>query len=571
VTLSTNSGATINFSNGGLDIDTTGGTGFSATGGATAVNVTGSGNTITSTSAAALNVVSTTIGASGLNFQSISAGNNSAAADPTNGIVLNNTGTNGGLTVAGNGGTCTSIASCTGGTIQNTTSHGITLTSTQNVSIDHMNIQSTGGSGVRGTTAVHNFAFTNGRIASSGTGGGNQDSSIAFNDPTGSATDAKVTGTVTITGNSLTNALWHGVSILQFDGTLDDVNISNNVITSGTTTGTGGNSLGSGIQLFQGGVATTVASVTQAELNGNTITNFPGGVLIAVQCGTSNGSGPVGSCGTVGSATHDIEIKNNILNGGGTTPNGSGGFVIPNQIMLVTVNGRGQGQFTIQDNGTVADPLSGSAGNIIDISAGGNVTLQATVTGNRIDANGQTVGGTSGIAAGVGPFTVTGPTVLSSATLYATVQSNVITNSAGSGIRLNVNAGDPTLNAIVTGNTVGAPISATYGIQVVEGSNAGFTGNTNLQISSNTSTGGTGGGNTFPGIGLRKFGTASNEFNIVGLSPSPATNAQMEANVAGQNPASASGTFGTGGVAAVNGSSNNWTVIGSVPQPPAVP
>jgi len=145
------------------------------------------------------------------------------------------------------------------------------------------------------------------------------------------------------------------------------------------------------------------------------------------------------------------------------------------------------------------------------------------------------------------------------------VQNNVIKNSAGSGIRLNVNAGDPTLNGIVTGNNVGAPISATYAIQVVEGPNAGFTGNVNLQISSNTATGGTGGGNTFPGIGLRKFSTASGEFNIVGLTPSPATNAQMESNVAGQNPASASGTFGTGGVAAVNGASNNWTAIASVP------
>src|SRR5438045_4369778 len=104
-------------------------------------------------------------------------------------------------------------------------------------------------------------------------------------------------------------------------------------------------------------------------------------------------------------------------------------------------------------------------------------------------------------------------------------------------------------------------------MQVVEGNNAGFTGNANVQIASNTSTGGTGGGNTFPGIGLRKFGTTAGEFAIVGLTPSPATNAQMESNVAGQNPNSASGTFGTGGVAAVNGSSNNWTSVVSVPQP----
>jgi hypothetical protein len=423
-----------------------------------------------------------------------------------------------------------------------------------------MNLQSTGGSGVRGVTAVNGFSFTNGTINNSGTGGGNQASNIAFNDPTGSATDPKVAGTVTITGNTLTNALWHGVSVLQFAGALDDVNISNNTITSGTTTGAGGTSFGDGIQLFHGGVDTTASTLTRAELNNNTITNFPGGVPIAVQCGTSNGTGPTSNCGTPGNATNDVEIKNNIVNGGGTA-------VLPNQDILLTVNGRGQGQFTVQNNGTVADPMSGSAGNVIDLSAGGAVTVQATVTGNQIDAAGQTVSGTSGIAAGVGPFAVTGLGTLSSSTLYATVQNNSVKNSAGSGIRLNVNAGDPTLNALVTGNTVTAPISATYGMQVVEGNNAGFTGNANVQVTGNTSTGGTGGGNTFPGIGLRKFGTAVGEFAIVGLTPSPATNAQMESYVASLNN-STPGTFGTNGVAAINGSSNNWTFIAAVPTPP---
>jgi hypothetical protein len=557
VSLTNNTGHTISFTGGGLDIDTTGGNGYTATGGGT-VAVQGAGNSVTSTTGTAVNVANTTIGTGGVTFQSV------AVNGAPSGIVLNNTGTTGGLSVTGDSG---SANNGSGGTIQNTTGQGISLSTTQGASFDQMNIQNTSGSGVRGLTAVRDFTFTNGTINNSGTGGGNQESSIAFNDPTGSATDAKVTGTVTITGNTLTNALWHGVSILEFTGQLDDVNISNNTITSGTTTGTGGNSFGSGIQLFVDGVDTTASNVTRAELNGNTITNFPGGVLMAVQCGTANGTGPTASCGTPGNATNDVEIKNNILNGGGTTSNGAGGVILPNQIMLLTVNGRGQGQFTVQNNGTVADPLSGSAGNIIDISAGGAVNVQATVTGNQIDAAGQTVSGTSGIAAGVGPFTVTGPTTLSTATLFATVQNNNIKNSAGSGLRLNVNAGDPTLNAIVTGNTIGAPISATYGMQVVEGNNAGFTGNANLQISNNTSTGGTGGGNTFPGIGLRKFGTASGEFNIVGLTPSPATNPQMESNVAGQNPASASGTFGTGGVAAVNGSSNNWTSIGAVPVP----
>ncbi len=535
-------------------------------------------NTLSSTSGTALNVSFTNIHSNGLNFTSISAGNTTAAADPTSGIVLNTTGTtasDGALVVSGNGGTCTTAANCTGGAIQNivTSGHGISLTSTRGASFNRMFIENTSGSGVRGTAGVVNFTFTNGFINNSGTGGGNQESNIAFNDPSGSATNAKITGTVTITNNTLNNARWHGVSILQFDGLLDDVNISNNTLLSGTTTGGGGNSLGSGIQLVPGGTASTSSNVTRAELNNNSITNFPGGVLIAVQCGTSaNSPAPTANCGTPGSASNDIEIKNNILNGGGAT-------VKPNQLVLITVNGRGQGQFTVQDNGTIADPMSGSAGNIIDISAGGDVTVQATVTGNRIDASGQTVGGTSGIAAGVGKFDVTGPVTLNNSTLYATINSNVIANSIGSGIRLNINEGSPDLHAIVKNNNVAAPLSGTYGIQVQQGPTTPGTIQkiTNLEISGNVSAGGTSAGNVFAGIGLRKMDTTVGQYAIVGLSPSPATNAQMESNVSGQNPGSVGGNFDCDssppflGVIAINCSSSNWTSVASVPQPPALP
>jgi Cadherin-like domain len=64
VTLTDNTGATINFNaaGNGLDISTASGAGFTATGGGT-VNVTGSGNSVTSTNATALNIANTTIGA----------------------------------------------------------------------------------------------------------------------------------------------------------------------------------------------------------------------------------------------------------------------------------------------------------------------------------------------------------------------------------------------------------------------------------------------------------------------------------------------------------------------------
>lgn len=140
------------------------------------VTVAGAGNTVASTGGVALNVTGTTIGAGGLTFRSIFADGG------TNGIVLNNTGASGGLTVSVNGGTCSTAATCTGGAIQNTTV-AIALTSTTSPSFDRMFIQNTTSAGIYGTE-VNGFTFTNGRIDNSGTAGAGiqRESNIAFND-----------------------------------------------------------------------------------------------------------------------------------------------------------------------------------------------------------------------------------------------------------------------------------------------------------------------------------------------------------------------------------------------------
>jgi len=61
---------------------------------------------------------------------------------------------------------------------------------------------------------------------------------------------------------------------------------------------------------------------------------------------------------------------------------------------------------------------------------------------------------------------------------------------------------------------------------------------------------------TAPGIGLRQnhLSGGTGTFQIDGLSPSPADDAQMEAYVGntGQNPGSANGTFGATGVASIS-------------------
>ena len=223
VSLTSNTGATIGFT-GGLTVATTGSNpAFTATGGGT-VNVSGSGNTLSAPSATALDVENTAIGASGLNFQSISAGSTSG---PVRGIYLNSTGTAGGLTVTGTGTTAGS-----GGTIQNGTvssspdySGQVEAVSTGPISLSNMDVNNA-----------------------------TQGNDIGTFDATG----------LTLTGDSITNAHDQGVlyqlgtSPPSFDLTAGAYNITNSTFTgdtsddiyildesSGTTTGTiSGNTIG---------------------------------------------------------------------------------------------------------------------------------------------------------------------------------------------------------------------------------------------------------------------------------------------------------------------------------------
>jgi len=149
VSLTSNTGSTITFS-GGLSASTGANVAFNATGGGT-VNVTGSSNVLTTTTASALNVANTTIGAGGLTFRSIAA--NGAAS----GIVLNTTGSSGGLTVSGSG------TAGSGGTIQNSTGDGVSLQSTSNVSLTRMNITNNNGNGLYGNNLT-NFTLASSSV-----------------------------------------------------------------------------------------------------------------------------------------------------------------------------------------------------------------------------------------------------------------------------------------------------------------------------------------------------------------------------------------------------------------------
>ena len=150
IVLNSNTGATINFS-GTLTLATGANPAFTATAGGTLTS-TDTSSTASTTTATALNVANTTIGAAGLKFRSISAG--TAVNGPTNGIVLNNTGAVGGLSVIGTG------SAGSGGTIQRASGDGVRLINTRSVSLDRMLILNNLGSGIR-SELVNGMALAN--------------------------------------------------------------------------------------------------------------------------------------------------------------------------------------------------------------------------------------------------------------------------------------------------------------------------------------------------------------------------------------------------------------------------
>jgi hypothetical protein len=273
VSLLTNTGTTMTFT-GGVTLNTGANNAFTATGGGT-VNVTGSANTIASTTGTALNVTNTTIGASGLTFRSISS--NGAL----NGILLNNTGSTGGLTVSGNsagicGGSVTpaspgTIASvtppntgdCTGGTIQSSTGAGVSLTSTSSVSLTRMNITGGGDDGITGSS-VTGLALTAVNIANNG----NADEEHGID-------VVNLLGTVTISNSSVTGSFEHNVKITNTAGTLSSLTVTGSNFSQASipVSPAGGNGF---LMTTQGTAVVTTASITDSMFRNN----FSNGFLV---------------------------------------------------------------------------------------------------------------------------------------------------------------------------------------------------------------------------------------------------------------------------------------------------
>jgi hypothetical protein len=506
ISLTSNTGGVISFT-GTLLLSTGANAAFTATGGGT-VTSTDTSSTLATTTGTALNVANTTIGAGGLKFKSISAG--TAASGPANGIILNTTGASGGLTVAGTG------SANSGGTIQHTTAAGISLTSTKGPSFNNMKIQTTGQSGVSGKT-VTDFTFTNGLIDSSGTAAAPVDdrSNIGFGFQS-AGTENNVSGVVTITGNTLTNAFEHGIDIQNFAGTITNAVITGNTLTSPTSSAS---SLGSGIRLLGFGSASGASNITKASITNNTVTNFPGGSGITAQYGNSSGAG--GSWGTPNTANVILIQTNQIHGQSAANPMGA-------NAVLATLFGSGQAAWIIDNNN-----ITNTAGTEIGVNVeGANPVATCDVTNNVIT-------GIVSVGAQAISYGATFNTLSTDAPqLSGKITGNSVTGQDGNGlIVLAGSNSNASVSATITGNSIAAPNCSgcnRFGMLLDSGSATATVAGVHPSLCVNVSGNTVAGSGVDSGIGLTQ---RRNDyvFNIQGLVGTSA--AAASARIDSQNPA----------------------------------
>jgi uncharacterized repeat protein (TIGR01451 family) len=482
-------------------------------------------NTINTRSGVALNVTNTNIGAANLTFRSISAGNNTADADPANGIVLNNTGTaagDGGLIVTGNGGNCTEAdQTCTGGRIQNTAGAdtnpvsglpagtGIALRNTKNVSLTRMRVHDHPNYGIHGAT-MSGFTLANSVV--NGVNGTNastsfRDSSVRFD---------QVTGTVSITNSLLTGGWQHNLLIDNQSGTAT-VNVNGCTIKN--------NSAAAGDDGFQLEAETT--AVVNAFVTNNSF--------------SAHGGDHFGLT-LINSADVDLTFTGNSFAGGHAIGLGQGLFIFGS-------NFNGTFNYDISNNGTAAAPLVGNRqAGMINVNKGsGTGTFSGRIQNNFI-GNAAIAGSGSSQSSGI----IVGARGGGSHTVL--IDNNIVRQYFDRGIVLEAGQGAAALNATVTNNTVDNFADAANSLHGIHSDNGSLSTDTNavcMDIQDNLVANA---GNEAAGgvdIRLRKSTALGLSVRIPGLVGTNAASAT--AKLAAENPTAttvtASGANYTGGAA----------------------
>lgn len=427
ISLTGNTGATIVFT-GGLTLATGANPAFTATGGGTVTvcdedpcNPAATGarvNTLTTTTATALNVAGTTIGANHLEFRSISSSGGSAA-----GIILSNTGTTGGLKIKGTGGVGSggTIANKTGSDGDLTSGIGISLSNTANVSIDRMQLNDFQNNAIRGLS-VTAFRLTNTVInGANGNNSGGSDGAISFgtSNPSG-ANGLLGTGASAslIDGVNVSGAIEHTIEVYNQTGsfglTISNSNIHDNSVGSGSD----------GILIETQGTSTATINIINNDFSnlksqGIQVTALDGSAADLTITGNELTRGTQGNEGIVLSNATNARlttlVESNVVSGFG----GVGIFV-----------GQGPGtasaasslHATIRDN-TVNSPTLATNHSIIAFLTSEDSPAQAAPARILIDNNTVTQASTTGVARGI---LVDTPDSGTAPSFYATVTNNKV-------------------------------------------------------------------------------------------------------------------------------------------------
>ncbi|RYD62912.1 MAG: hypothetical protein EOP83_13405, partial [Verrucomicrobiaceae bacterium] len=425
ILLDNNDAATITFRSVGL---TTGAnTAFSAVNGGTVVVTNGlsdgidndgdgstdeadEANTITTTTGTALNIVGTNIGAGGMNFRSISAG--TGASGPANGIVLNNTGTSGGLTVTGDGG---GTNNGSGGIIQRTSGAGVNLSSTSSVSLSYMNIQDAGDDGISGSS-VTGFVLNRSNVTNNGNAL-NEDG-VDFGG-SGNTTPNGLFGSANVTNSVFTGNYHNQFTVRNSSGTVALA------ITGSTFNGRAAeNNNNDGLFLEALSTATITANAQTSNFSANKGDHF--------QAAASN------------SGNLNITFKTNTLTGGHSSALGQG-------ITFNAATGLALGGYTGTVNYDIdGNTINGSILSAITVNLGTSnppALFNGFIRNNVIGTTGVTYSGSTqgnGIswdAHGKGTHT-------------SSVTNNTVRESFDRGMAVLVNDGSPVTNLTITGNNL---------------------------------------------------------------------------------------------------------------------
>ncbi len=471
-----------------LDITSSASTGFTNSGAVTGVTVKND-VAIATTTGTALSLT----GASGdFTFRSISAG--TAAAGPTNGIMLN---TSSVLTVLGDGttGSCSSATpTCSGGTIQHTGGDGISLTSA-GVKLSLMAIQNNANSGIKGQ-GVSTLALTD-LLVQNNTNGTGEQAGILINDLSDSA--ATVTR-AQVSGSTEDNVRIHNSAAI---GTIvfDACTIKDNSTASGNN----------GLFLQTNNSAKLTGTVQNSILNGNR------SITLSADAGDAS--------------TLSATFKNNTITSGS-----------PNQgYQGIQVSRAGTSALTFNIDGNTVTNLPNTLINVF--SGGGAGTATGDVKNNTLTGIGA---GVNGNQVGLRIFN-SGSLALGFATMNVNVAGNTVNAIDGAYPILAESSGTTTgsggaLKIALTGNT--ANVAAPGAITSVDAIRVQARNASSIcaRISGNTTNTG---GNGFYGMQVRQANTSV--FNMEGLTGGAQTDPTVRNYVIAQNPAAASvgATMGT--------------------------